>query len=311
MRVAVALWYTDIAMQYLFFDMECADGTHICSLGYVLTDAYFSVREKKDILINPDCPFKLSRAGFDPWIRLAYTEKQFYAHPKFPARYDEIRSLLCAPDRVLLGHSITSDLNFLIKACMRYDLPLLLPDVYDTQLMYARYKAEKQARSLEYIVADLGADTTHLTEHKSCDDAEMAMLTAKRLCELSGCTLAELLAQNPQSKVCGRSIVLARAVRENKKAYPKSRHAPVVCLGDTPDYDLDRRIRLINRIFARGYGYTDNPAKCRYFVDFGGNGERKNACAAAEKEGKRIRKITPRELSDMLRAPVDAFGGTD
>lgn len=311
MRVACAVWYTGKAMEYLFFDMECADGTHICSLGYVLTDASFSVREKKDILINPACPFKLSRAGFDPWIRLAYTEKQFYANPTFAERYDEIRSLLCAPNRILLGHSITSDLNFLVKACTRYDLPLLLPDVYDTQHMYATYKEEKQARSLEYIVADLGADTTCLTEHKSCDDAEMAMLTAKRLCELRNCTLAELLEQNPHSKVCGKSIVLARVIREHKKAFPKSRRAPLVCLGDTPDYDLDRRTRLIEHIFTRGYGYTDTPAKCRYFVDFGYGGARKNACAAAEKEGKRIRVITAQELSDMLHVPVDALGGTD
>lgn len=298
-------------MDYLFFDIECADGIHICSVGYVLTDEAFCVREKKDILVNPACPFKLSRAGFDPYVKLAYPQKQFYANPDFARRYETLRALLCAPDRVTLGHSVGSDLSFLEKACARYGLPPILPDVYDTQQMYARYRGVSQMCSLENIVADLGVDASQLTEHKSCDDAEMSMLVAKKLCEEKGCALPALLADSGDCLVRGKEVSLAAGVRAIKKKYALSRRVPAVCLGDADDYDVSRRLKLIETLYQRGYGYTTNPAKCRFFVRLRTDGARTQACRAAMDAGKKIKSIGTRELSDMLRVPVSDDGGTD
>ena len=54
-------------MQYLFFDIECAncDGGNgkICSFGYVLTDENFNEIEKEDIIIDPKAPFHLRGWG--------------------------------------------------------------------------------------------------------------------------------------------------------------------------------------------------------------------------------------------------------
>lgn len=302
-----------MANEYMFFDMECADGTHVCSVGYVICDAAFVVREKRDMLIDPQCKFKLSRAGFDPWIRLAYPEKAFYDSPTFAARYTELQALFTAPDRVFLGHSILSDLHFLAAACARYHKPQLLPDVYDTQKFYAAYTEQKQMRSLEAIVQDLGIDASHLCEHKSCDDAEMSMLVAKELCARYECTLPALLQKHRGTVVRGKDAVLAQAVRHLKKQYPHppNRRVPAVCLGDTDDYDVDARIRLAQALYRKGYAYAESVAKCRFFVSFGYSGAREEAFAKAVAAGKRIRKITPDELSRMLGVTVDSRGGIE
>ena len=70
-------------MNYLFFDIECADGTHMCSFGYVLVDEKFNILEKDDILINPKCAFRLGRDEFDHKIRTNRT-KPVSPSPKFP-----------------------------------------------------------------------------------------------------------------------------------------------------------------------------------------------------------------------------------
>ena len=56
-------------MDYLFFDIECSEGKSICSFGYVLTDEFFCIKEKKDILINPQSYFHTG-----PWSKKAKDE---------------------------------------------------------------------------------------------------------------------------------------------------------------------------------------------------------------------------------------------
>ena len=46
-------------MEYLFFDIECCDGNHICSFGYVIINSDFEILEKRDLVINPEKVFKL------------------------------------------------------------------------------------------------------------------------------------------------------------------------------------------------------------------------------------------------------------
>ena len=46
-------------MKYLFFDIECWDGNHICSFGYVIINSDFEILEKRDLVINPEKVFKL------------------------------------------------------------------------------------------------------------------------------------------------------------------------------------------------------------------------------------------------------------
>ena len=39
-------------MKYLFFDIECCDGHHICEFGYVLIDEQFNILERDCLTID-------------------------------------------------------------------------------------------------------------------------------------------------------------------------------------------------------------------------------------------------------------------
>ncbi len=292
-------------MDYLYFDMECADGNHACSFGYVLANENFDVLEKRDLLINPECKFRLGRGGEEPYIRLSYKEKEFRKAPNFAKVYDEIRALLIAENRILLGHSISSDIGFLEKACTRYSKEYFSLEVYDTQKIYALCAREQQMRSLEYIVRELNIDASHLIEHKSCDDAEMTMLAAKALCERYECGIEEFLRQHRASTVSGASLAINRAVKELKARYPKSKKAPAICISDAiKEADAAKRINLLKTIFARGFGYSSTVQKCAYYVSNGELGAKEQAYEQLSKEGQAFRKITPFELGELLEIPV-------
>lgn len=180
-------------MNFLFFDIECSDGNHICSFGYVMVNNKFEILNKEDIVINPQKKFKLGRAGFDPKICLAYDENTFKKQKPFKFFYDKIKSILTLNENIILGHAITSDLQFLRIACERYNLPQINIHVYDTQNFYYQYNKKYKVRSLNNIVKDLEIDVTNLNEHKSCDDAEISMLITKEICKRLDLTIEELL----------------------------------------------------------------------------------------------------------------------
>ena len=85
-------------MRYLFFDIECSDGLHICSFGYIVINDNFEILEKEDIVINPQWKFKLGRDGFDPRIHLAYDTQTFAKQKPFPYHYEKIKKLLTLPN---------------------------------------------------------------------------------------------------------------------------------------------------------------------------------------------------------------------
>ena len=180
-------------MQYLFFDIECCDGNHMCSIGYVIIDDYFKIKEKQDILINPQYRFKKSRSGFDPRIQLAYSVETFKQSKTFFCLYEKIKKILMTSNQVLLGHSVTSDIQFIKSACKRYNLPQIELEAFDTQIIFSKFKHDKRSYSLIDIVNDLNIDVSHLKEHKSSDDAEMSMLVIKEICSRSNISIGKLL----------------------------------------------------------------------------------------------------------------------
>lgn len=180
-------------MKYCFFDIECCDGEHLCSFGYVIINANFKIVEKKDIVINPEHKFELGRAGFDSRVNLAYPEDFFYKQAPFPFFYNDIKKLFNDSRLVLLGHSIAADLKYIRRVCKRYNLGQIKVEAFDTQDIYSKFKHDRQTRSLKYIVKDLNINVANLCEHKSCDDAEMSMLVIKEICSKLNKNINELL----------------------------------------------------------------------------------------------------------------------
>lgn len=191
-------------MKYLFYDIECSDGFHMCSFGYVLTDDCFNILSKEDILMNPEAIFHTGAWGKnrekDPGIELGYPKQEFKKSPKFPAHYRRIRSLIQAEDTTVIGFSHNNDALFLTKACNRYSLPVISYKFYDAQEMYGETHGKVNQVSLNAIADDLGVDITGLVMHRSDDDAEASMLATKALCEKEGMTLSELIEKAPRCK---------------------------------------------------------------------------------------------------------------
>lgn len=300
---------------YLYYDVECSDGIHICSFGYVIVDKAFNIKYKDDIVINPQWKFKLGRDGFDPRIHLAYSVEYFKKQPTFEHYYDEIKRLLTMENRVVLGHSITADVQYLNIACERYEKDKINFIAYDTQMFYHNYNNKYRSRSLENIIADLDIDVSYLTGHKSCDDAEMSMLVAKEIAKRMECNIEDLLNLCDNSTVDGKPR--PKSERASKKSFAKKLKAicekfpdreqkDAICLSDSfVEKSEERRLNLIRLIFEKGYNYTNKVSKAKYFVSNGAPSKREDSFEHNLLENPTMEKITIKELSEMLGEQID------
>ena len=191
-------------MDYLFFDIECSEGKSICSFGYVLTDEFFCIKEKKDILINPQSYFHTGPWGKkakDEGISLAYPASEFKAQPPFPALYDKIKELLKRKDIAIVTFSGDNDARFLNYACTRYHMPCFNYSFIDVQKIYQDIEGLKDQLSLEKAMAMLEVDASGLVQHKSDDDAHITMMVTEALCRKTDKTL-EALVKESQRAIC-------------------------------------------------------------------------------------------------------------
>ena len=203
-------------MKYLFFDIECSDGKHICSFGYVLTDDNFKIIEKEDILINPEAIFhtgawsksKREKNVRDRGIDLAYPKEKFLASPKFPHYYERIKGLLTARGVMVIGFSCDNDARFIMRATEKYKLPYINYTICDIQRAYREYKEVCDQPALEKVLEDLGVSVADHVAHRSDEDAEVTMLVAKAMCKRLDIDLKELIEKYPacQGEVEGSAI---------------------------------------------------------------------------------------------------------
>ena len=205
----------------------------MCSFGYVITDEYFNILEKADILINPEAIFhtgawsKKNREK-DPGIELAYPKERFKANPTFPGRYERIQRLLQHDDRKIIGFSHHNDALFLTVACKRYELPVIDYKFYDAQEIFGESRNIVNQVALNAIAEALEVDLSKLVQHRSDDDAEASMLVTKALCEDLGLTIEELIGHCPR---CAGEVTAEGKckyyVREAKRAEKRMRAAAV------------------------------------------------------------------------------------
>lgn len=172
-------------MRYLFFDIECADGSKaICEFGYVLTDEKFNIIRKRNILIDPECHFNLTgRVGQDDLI-LTYPYSEYYKFYPFDESYETIKNLMTQKDLLIFGHAVNNDIGFLIKDCNRYKLPLFDYTAFDIQKMLPVFdKQNKRYTSLEKAFVDLvpAEIRSELKDHRACDDAMKTLLVFKAM----------------------------------------------------------------------------------------------------------------------------------
>ncbi len=179
-------------MNYLFFDIECCDGKHICEFGYVLANDQFDVLERDCITINPEKKFKLSGRGHESDIKLSFKEEEYFASPKFVDVYQKIKAVIQKEDQLIVGFAIKSDKTFLSTACARYGLENFVFNHVDFQQLYRTYTDSPNVTSVEKMVNALDIDG--ITLHKSVDDAYAVLLAFKTICSREGMGIADMIA---------------------------------------------------------------------------------------------------------------------
>ena len=214
-------------MNYIFFDIECADGGAgaICSFGYVVTDEQFNEIFSRDILINPPGKFRLVGREDRPDVHLAYDEQEFRNSPKFYYYYDEIKALLEGEDKIVIGHSVKNDAEFLNKSCKRYKLPYINFRFVDTQKIFSKVSGNRKQVSLENGLAYFELPMPTVL-HKSEEDARATKALMQHFCKLNECeTVSDLC--NRFEKISGETkegvaLYDGQVAREGRKHHVKT-----------------------------------------------------------------------------------------
>ncbi|MCL2822003.1 MAG: 3'-5' exonuclease [Firmicutes bacterium] len=187
-------------MRYLFFDIECCDGHHICSFGFVTTDEKFNLLKKQDIVINPQKPFVGGCRGFYLEKDFAYTKGQFLAAKSFKDQAKTIFDLFNQKDQIIVAHAAENDIKFLIRACLRYNLKLPDFDFFDTQTLFSYiFDMPTKKFSLVKILQALNIEATFF-QHKSDEDAHMVAQILDGLVKKTGKSAKELFERFYQCK---------------------------------------------------------------------------------------------------------------
>lgn len=304
-------------MNYLFFDIECANcfGGHgkICSLGYVLADSRFHVLEQKDILVNPRSRFYLKRGDGDG-IELGYPESEFLKAPDFDSVYPRFKELLENPDVIVFGHSVNNDINFLLSECVRYRKEFFAFNAYDTQILHRHFMPESKENGLGKICETFEIRLDNL--HRSDYDAYLTMQVAKKICEIKHTDLEGLLHECPN---CFYSIeggivknhyttisYTKRLTQYAKHIRPDSKSVKSGGLADkhfcfSMSFEKDKfkqAMLLVNFIRRKGGVYSPKLSKMHYFLPYGEECLRtKNVLELGEENIKIIDEDT---LLDML-----------
>lgn len=189
-------------MRYLSFDTECCDGKHICEFGYVITNDKFKVIKKDVFTINPDKPFALTGRKDCRDLTLFFPEEKYFNSPLFMDCYEKIKTLLEAPNQIIVGHAIKNDSIFLRTACKRYGLKPINFNFLDSQKLYSKYADDKESISLETAANIFGLDKPQYF-HKSDDDALIAIRLVEKICMTLETTLQGVMELYPTA--CGKS----------------------------------------------------------------------------------------------------------
>ena len=189
-------------MRYLFFDIECCDGRHICEFGYVITNEKFESLEKRVITVNPERSFNLVGRKNQDDLVLYFSEDTYFSSPAFPAYYMQIKELMEEPEQIVIGHSVGNDAGFLRTACNRYGLDSINFSFVDSQRIYSEFSNDKRQISLEKAESLFDLEKPQYL-HKSDDDALLTAQLVQNMCERLEMSLSDVMTLCPTA--CGES----------------------------------------------------------------------------------------------------------
>lgn len=314
-------------MDFVFFDIECASVfktvAKICAFGYVVTDENFIVKEKRDILINPQGAFHLMDHSGEKGLVLPYDYKEFKKHPPFPKVYREIKKLLTG-GALVFGHSVMNDVKYLNLECKRFSLPPLEFSFYDTQFLYMnKTHSYNQQVALSTIAGELGVE---FVAHKAVDDAYATAKIAEAICKEEGKSMVELLAfygvragytKNGEAKECTSlsKELFNREKSEQKMERERERSAFVSAVNKKhkkPEFSFwkgerflfskslereQRAIEYVEEVYRRGGTVCFRVEKATCYVE----SEADNSPRRKRAEEKGISILSEEDFKEMIR----------
>ena len=190
-------------MKYLFFDLECSNCFggigKVCEFGAVLTDENFNILRQYDIPMSPgkerSCRFDKNIFKRDPSFGYAYSFDYYFEQPEFPFYYSEIKELIEDTDTIIFGYAVENDIAYLNASCARYNLDSISYTAYDLKKIKSLYSNIKQkVKGLKGAFIDMcGKELlVYIQPHLARDDAKMAMMILKSICDKTGYNVNEL-----------------------------------------------------------------------------------------------------------------------
>ncbi len=174
-------------MKILSYDIESTTGSHsdasMCTFGYCIADEKFNIIEQRDIVMRPHT------RRYEPRIKLHYDKSFIKAQQPFPFWYDEIKELFQSCD-LIVGFSVSNDVDFLNNACQVYNLDKITYDFVDVQLLHKTVYKKQNMCGLEGVANDFGIE---YLAHRSDEDARVTLLVLKRMADDLNLTVEELL----------------------------------------------------------------------------------------------------------------------
>ncbi len=280
-------------MKYLFFDIECCDGVHMCEFGYVLIDEKFNIINRECITINPNHKFRLIGRSDAKDITLGFPEEVYFNSPIFPDVYDRIKAVLETPDCQIIGFSVKDDNKFLATAWDIYGLPPISFEYIDFQRLYRAYTKDKNKTSIEKMSLALGIED--ITLHKSDDDSYAVMRalqwvgskegldienTLKYLKKASGNYKAEQAKEHNASLLAKCKDGYEKAQKEYLQNFIKrlEKYPPLrpnifsgksICISKQfQKTRFNEYLNLIKALYDGGGIYTGKASECDIFVDY-------------------------------------------
>ncbi len=174
-------------MKILSYDIESTTGSHsdasMCTFGYCIADEKFNIIEQKDIVMRP------YTRRYEPRIKLHYDKSFIKSQPPFPFWYDEIKNLFSSCD-LIIGFSVSNDVDFLNNACQIYKLEKIFYDFVDVQLLHKTVYKKQNMCGLESVAGDFNIE---YLAHRSDEDARVTLLVLKNICNQLNLSIDEVL----------------------------------------------------------------------------------------------------------------------
>ncbi len=174
-------------MRILSYDIESTTGSHsdgsMCTFGYCIADEKFNIIEQRDIVMRP------RGKRYESRIKLHYDKAFIKAQNPFPDHYEEIKRLFKESD-LIIGFSVSNDVDFLNNACEVYSLDKIEYEFLDIQLLHKTVEKRQNACGLESVAQEMGIE---YLAHRSDEDARVTLLLLKNITEKLGMSINEVL----------------------------------------------------------------------------------------------------------------------